>query len=282
MNQKTSIGIVAPARALAREDADRVSALVAETFDKGRSEEISLHFHSQCFLNNGHFAGDDPARSAAFIETANDPSIDAIWFARGGYGSCRLEETAFTHLTDCAKEKTYMGYSDTCAILGRLYAMGFDHIIHGPMPADINRHDGEAAVIRAIRYFSDQSHGCIDSSCQSGEKLAAFNIKLLSHLLGTSWVPDLSGHVLLLEDVAEYHYQLDRSMFTITSNKNVQACAGIRLGRCSSIPENDIDFGLDEEEITKYWCNRHNIQYLGRADIGHDSQNKIVPFGLFR
>lgn len=211
---------------------------------------------------------------------ANDPSIDAIWFARGGYGSCRLEETAFSRLTERAKQKIYMGYSDTCAILGRLYAMGFDQVVHGPMPADINRNGGDATVMRAVHYFADQAANSIDTSCRPGEKLAAFNIKMLSHLLGTSWVPDFSGHVLLLEDIAEYHYQLDRSFFTITSNENVQSCAGIRLGRCSAIPENDIDFGLNEEEIAQYWCNRYNIKYLGRADIGHDVENKVVPFGL--
>ena len=56
--------------------------------------------------------------------------------------------------------------------------------------------------------------------------------------------------------------------------------AGIRLGRCSDVPENDPDFGRTEEEIARYWCERSGIPYLGRADIGHDVDNKVVPFGL--
>jgi muramoyltetrapeptide carboxypeptidase len=53
------------------------------------------------------------------------------------------------------------------------------------------------------------------------------------------------------------------------------------LGRCSDITPNDPDFGMNEEEITRYWCDRAGIPWLGRADIGHDSNNKIVPFGRF-
>ena len=55
--------------------------------------------------------------------------------------------------------------------------------------------------------------------------------------------------------------------------------AGVRLGRISDIPENDRPFGQNEEEIAQYWCRRAGVKYLGRADIGHDGENKIVPFG---
>jgi muramoyltetrapeptide carboxypeptidase len=75
-------------------------------------------------------------------------------------------------------------------------------------------------------------------------------------------------------------YRTDRSMFHITSNPNVRGVAGIRLGRCSDVPENDPDFGETEEEIARHWCERAGIPYLGRADIGHDSANKVVPFGI--
>jgi len=51
------------------------------------------------------------------------------------------------------------------------------------------------------------------------------------------------------------------------------------LGKKDDIPENDISFGKDEVEIAQYWCDRNEIAYLGRADIGHDCENKVVPFG---
>jgi muramoyltetrapeptide carboxypeptidase len=108
---------------------------------------------------------------------------------------------------------------------------------------------------------------------------AAFNIMVLQSILGTPLEPDLSGHVLLLEDVGEYLYRLDRALFAITSSANVRRVRGIKLGRLSEVPENDKPFGMGEEEMLKYWCARAGIAYLGRADIGHDVENKVVPFG---
>jgi len=82
--------------------------------------------------------------------------------------------------------------------------------------------------------------------------------------------------------VSEYMYRIDRSLLHIVSNPLVRGVAGIKLGRCSLIPDNDPDFGQTEEEITRHWCEVSGIPYLGRADIGHDAGNKIVPFGRFR
>jgi muramoyltetrapeptide carboxypeptidase len=77
-------------------------------------------------------------------------------------------------------------------------------------------------------------------------------------------------------------YRIDRSLFHITSNPAVRRVAGIRLGRCSAIPDNDPDFGQTEVEVVQHWCRKSGIPYLGRADIGHDASNKIVPFGGLR
>jgi muramoyltetrapeptide carboxypeptidase len=101
-----------------------------------------------------------------------------------------------------------------------------------------------------------------------------------SQLIGTSLQPDLTDHVLMLEEVSEYMYRIDRSLFHITSHAAVRRVAGIRLGRCSAIPDNDPEFGQTEIDVVRYWCEVSGIRYLGRADIGHDAGNKIVPFGI--
>ncbi|PKP82399.1 MAG: LD-carboxypeptidase [Alphaproteobacteria bacterium HGW-Alphaproteobacteria-18] len=270
--RRTRIGIVAPGRALDRSIADRVTAIAGASADP--------IFHPQCFLHDGHFAGPDAARADAFVEFANDPTLDAIWFARGGYGACRLLDLAFERLGEAARRKTYMGYSDTGSLLARLARDGIGRVAHGPMPADILREGGEAAVRRALGFLTGaDGEAGIDPATLAPGKYAAFNISVFASLIGTGWLPDLTGHVLMLEDVGEYHYRLDRMMFTITSNRDVQKVAGIRLGRCGAIPVNDIDFGASEAEIVTHWCARNGIAYLGRADIGHDVGNKIVVFG---
>jgi muramoyltetrapeptide carboxypeptidase len=268
----TRIGIVGPGRAIDLGLAERVSALAVANAE--------LVFHPQCFLREGHFAGPDGARAAAFAEFANDPSLDAVWFARGGYGACRILDLAFENMSDAARAKTYLGYSDAGSLLARLARDGIGRVVHGPMPADILREGGEAAVRRSLGFLTGTDDGAgIDAAARAPGKYAAFNISVFASLIGTGWLPDLSGHVLMLEDVGEYHYRLDRMMFTITSNPDVKKVAGIRLGRCGAIPVNDIDFGRNEEEIVKHWCARGGIAYLGRADIGHDVENKIVVFG---
>ncbi|MDP2763617.1 MAG: hypothetical protein Q8O54_02130, partial [Brevundimonas sp.] len=74
-------------------------------------------------------------------------------------------------------------------------------------------------------------------------------------------------------------YRIDRMMFHLTGQASIRKVAGIRMGRVSNITYNEPDFGLTAEEICRYWCERSGIPYLGTADIGHDRQNKVVPFG---
>jgi muramoyltetrapeptide carboxypeptidase len=278
----TRIGIVAPASRLDPALAKRVSALAAERYPDGADSEVELVFHPQCFLSEGHFAGADAARADAFLEVANDPSFDAVWFARGGYGSDRLVEDVLPKLEPAAREKSYLGYSDVAMLLAGLYALGFEKLAHGPMPSDIRRKGGEAAVARALAWLVAGDPASLEASVSPGAKTAAFNITILSHLLGTLLQPDLADHVLMLEETEEQMYRIDRALFHITSNPGIRKAAGIRLGRCSDILPNDPDFVLQEEEVVRHWCTKSGIPYLGRADIGHDIDNKVVPFGALR
>lgn len=276
MKKQKRIAVVAPASPLRPETAERVTALAASLYGAGAPE---IHFHPQCFFSAGHFAGTDAARSAAFLEAANDPAFDAIWFGRGGYGSGRLDEAVYDRLDDAARAKIYLGYSDLGFVHARLYAAGVGKPVHGPMPSDIARPGGQAAVERALAFLVEDDRAGVEPAARGGAKVAAFNLAILSHFIGAPWAPDLSDHVIMLEEVSEHHYRIDRSFFTIMQNPGVRKAAGIMLGRCSDIPENDPPFGKTEEEIARYWCERYGVPYLGRADIGHDAGNKIVPFG---
>jgi muramoyltetrapeptide carboxypeptidase len=272
--EKFRIGVVAPASRIEPVLAERVTAL-AQALYPGRVEIV---FHPQCFLSRGHFAGDDDARAAAFVETANDAGFDALWVARGGYGSNRIVSRVLPALTEAAKAKTYLGYSDAGFMLAALYKAGFT-VAHGPIPADLLRTGGEAAVARGLRYLVECASDTLEPSVTSGQPAAAFNLTILSHLIGTSLQPDLSGHVLMLEDVSEHMYRIDRALFHVTSNPDIRKITGLRMGRVSAVPPNDPDFAQDAEQIARHWCAVSGIAYLGRADIGHDIDNKVVPFG---
>jgi muramoyltetrapeptide carboxypeptidase len=274
--QRCKIGVVAPASRMSPDVVTRVPAL-AERLYPERTPEIV--FHPQCFASHGHFAGEDEARARAFLDIANDASFDAVWFARGGYGTCRVVEQVTSRLTQASRRKAYVGYSDAGMLLAALYRAGFTAVAHGPVAQDILRDGGDAAVARALAWMIDRAPQTLEPSVDGTKKTAAFNMTVLSHLLGTPLEPNLDGHVLMLEEVGEAIYRIDRSLFHITSSAGIRRVSGIMLGRCSNITPNEPDFGMNEEEIAKYWCRRAGIPWLGRADIGHDIHNKIVPFG---
>lgn len=102
----------------------------------------------------------------------------------------------------------------------------------------------------------------------------------LAMLVGTDLMPDLAGHVVMVEEVAEHHYAVDRLLFHATAHLARVGVAGLRLGRVSDVPENDRAFGAEPVDMARYWCARHGIAFLGPADIGHDVSNRIVPFGV--
>jgi muramoyltetrapeptide carboxypeptidase len=264
------IAVVAPSNPLNRDAAGRVEALAE------RRGDCELIIHPQCFLSAGHFAGTDEQRLAALREVMADPSIDAVWFARGGYGSNRIAEASAAGLPDAARSKLFMGYSDTGFLLSALYKAGLN-VAHGPMPQDIVRDGGQEAVARALDWLVKRDPAALEPNLT--QPAMAFNLTVLSNLLGTVLEPDFTGVELLLEEVSEHHYRIDRTLFHVTSNPGIRKAARIRLGRASDIPQNDPEFGADEQAIVAFWCDRAGIE-LGRpADIGHDSFNRVVPFG---
>src|SRR3546814_17336516 len=124
--------------------------------------------------------------------------------------------------------------SDVCSsdLIGRQF--------HGPMPVDIVREGGEAAVVRALRWLVDQDDESLEASVRATDKpVAEFNLTILSHLMGTPWLPDLSGHVLMLEDVGEDVYRIDRALEQVTSSPTVRVAAGSGLGQGRGIQPKD-------------------------------------------
>lgn len=264
------IMVVAPSNSMKPEAADQVGAIVRARGD------CEIAFHPQCFLADGHFAGSDEVRLAALLEAMADPDVDAIWFARGGYGSNRIAEAAVSDLPQAARTKTFMGYSDTGFLLAAFHKAGLE-VAHGPMPQDILRDGGRAAVDLALDWLVRRDPTALEPELR--QPAMAFNLTVLSMLLGTVLEPDFAGVELLVEEVSEHHYRIDRLMFHITASANVRTAARLRLGRASDIPDNDPEFGQDEEAIAAFWCDRAGIEMGPRASIGHDSFNTVVPFG---
>lgn len=268
------IGIVAPAKTLDRAVAAEVQGFAAVAFPK-----VELVIHPQCYLSDGHFAGSDAARAAAFLDYANDPAIDAIWFARGGYGSNRILGSVMGSLGDAAAAKTYLGYSDMGFLLGALYARRIGRPVHGPLVMDMARSGGDASVARALGWLVSRDKAGLERSI-AGRPVAAFNLAILAALAGTPWLPDLTDHILMIEDISEPLYRIDRMLFQLSQATQLKGIAGIRLGRIADIQPNDPPWGEAIEVMITRWARDLGVPYLGAADIGHDAANKLVPFGM--
>ncbi len=265
------IAVCAPSTPILPEDASRVLALAKAEF-----AEIELHIHPQCFSVAGHFAGTDDERRAALVECANDASFDAVWFARGGYGAGRIAEDAIARFTPAARHKTWLGYSDAGYLLGALYRERIGRPVHAPMLACGRREGGVDALRRVLGYLTGDRSGL--EPTLDRHPAVAFNLTTLAMLCGTRLMPGLAGHVVMVEEVSEHLYAVDRLFFHLTAH--LGGVAGLRLGRVSDVPVNDREFGATPEQIARHWCARHAIAFLGSADIGHDAANRIVPFGL--
>nr|WP_312446858.1 LD-carboxypeptidase [Brevundimonas naejangsanensis] len=269
------IGVVNASSRLEPARGEAIRAWAAAQWPDGA---VELVLHPALYDVHGHFGGDDATRARALVETANDPDIDAVWFARGGYGACRIAEAVIPELTAHAWAKRYLGYSDAGSLLAALYRAGFPNVAHGPMASDGSRHD--ATGLRAVNWLRHGDPASLEPSLLSDPRPAVgFNLTILNELVGTAIEPDLTGHVVMLEEVSEALYRVDRMMFHLTGQASIRRIAGIRLGRVSDVTANDPEFGLTAEEIVRHWCVRSGIPYLGAADIGHDRDNKVVPFG---
>jgi len=257
------------------EVAERVPTLARSLYPDKTPEII---FHPQCFASHGHFAGDDETRARAFLDIANDESYDAVWFGRGGYGSCRMVEAVMCRLTELSRRKAYVGYSDTGVLLAALYRAGFEAVAHGPVAQDILRDAGDVAVERALAWMVDRSPEALEPTVSRVKKTAAFNMSVLSQILGTPLQPNLDEHVLMLEEVGEAMYRIDRSLFHITSNAEIRRVSGVMLGRCSGVTEVSLRVRNSHRIQRRRQCRDHLIAH--RAGLTRDKVRAQIGRGV--
>ena len=181
-------------------------------------------------------------------------------------------------LGPAAWRKRYIGYSDMGFLLGALYARRIGRVAHGPMVIDIDRERGDETVARALGWLTGSNAGLEPGLGQ--RPAAAFNLAILASLIGTPWLPDLTDHVLLVEEVSEPMYRVDRELFQLAHATQLAGLAGVRLGAVSDVQPNDPPWREPLDVMLPRWCGEMGVPYLGRADIGHTQTNHVVPFGV--
>ena len=107
----------------------------------------------------------------------------------------------------------------------------------------------------------------------------SLRLAILGALIGTPWLPDLTDHELLIEEVSEPMYNIDRLLFTMANATQLRGIAGVRLGAVTGVKENTPRWGETLQVMIQRWCGDMGVPYLGPAEIGHTQTNRVVPFG---
>jgi muramoyltetrapeptide carboxypeptidase len=231
-----TIGIVAPASGVA--DQEHWSAATKEIERAGYNVRLAQHTRSVA----GYISASDADRREDLEEVFRDPNVQGILCAKGGYGSLRLlDQLDFTALT--ATPKVFVGFSDITALLLGLYAKTGLCTFHGPMPAynfaipDFPRYNSERfwQIVQGVKvpYSLENPLKSSYQTIYGGKaqgKLVGGNLTVLSHLVGTPYLPTLKDAILFLEDVDEEPYRIERCLVHLRLAGLLQGIAGIVLG----------------------------------------------------
>jgi muramoyltetrapeptide carboxypeptidase len=234
----------------------------------------------------GYLAGEDGLRAEGLVALLSDPGVDAVLCARGGYGAMRL-------LPSCTPEllrrhpKALVGFSDITA-LHLAWARAGVVSFHGPVVECDPQGMPPPNLAGLVRALTDPAPlGPLPSppgaprprALHPGRargRLVGGNLSLLCATLGTPWEVQTAGRLLLLEDVGEPAYRLDRYLTQLWLAGKLQAASGFVLGELQGC-------GRDEEEALAVFAER--LTPLGRPilanlPLGHGSVRLTLPLGV--
>ena len=266
------VGIAAPAGPFERERFDRGVAVL---------ESMGFDVRLPGGLNavEGYLAGSDDHRAAVFNALLADAEIKGIFCARGGYGSMRiLERIDFEALR--RRPKVFVGFSDITALHAAIFKSCALVTFHGPVVTSLAAADAEtvAALHRAvigdgpIRVSAPEAR--VLRAGRGRGMLAGGNLTTLCHLLGTVWAADFNGCILLLEDVGEAPYRIDRMLFQMKTAGCFEGLSGLVLGHFKNCgPPECI------EAIVRRMTADLDIPVLSGLDVGHGRRNITLPLG---
>ena len=245
-------------------------------------------FRSDLGARAGYLAGDDARRAEEWREAVADPDARAIFCARGGYGSMRILP-AIDPAPLLARPKLVVGFSDVTAIHAVLNRAGLA-TVHGPVVTQLGASPDDAVAHlwallsgRAPRPNAWDAPppgagvtgtGVVRAGRVSGP-LVGGSLALLSHLCGTPFLPPLDGAILLVEDVGEKPYRIDRYLTQLRLAGALDRVAAVAVGQLS---------GCDDEQVRAADVVREAVRALGLPAIeglpcGHEDRNLAVPLG---
>jgi muramoyltetrapeptide carboxypeptidase len=260
----------------------------SDRLERGIAALAALGFEPVLARNLGArhdlFAGTESERLEGFHELVADESIAAIFFARGGEGALALLPAIDWTLL-ARRPRAYVGYSDLTPLLLEIpRRLGFA-TFHGPMvAADFARGLQPEERVSLVAALAGDWPQIVPTSVLAGGSLEPVEgplvggcLSLLISLLGTPWAPTFDGSILLLEEVAEPSYRLDRMLTHLALSGSLTGVRGVALGEFEGVDVRDGGYLRAIERVARVVPGR---AVLGGAPIGHVGPNRTVPLGL--
>ncbi len=225
----------------------------------------------------GYYAGTD-------LERLEDlqPNAPLVACMRGGWGSARLLERPLA-----AEEHWLLGFSDVTSLLWARQAAGLPGGIHGPMVTTLGAEpEWSQERLRALLFGEalPPLQGTVWNPGQAEGPCLAGNLTVATHLLGTPHLPDLSGAILLFEDIGEAPYRIDRMLSHWRLSGALQQIAGLGFGSFSDC-EGDEDDARDPQQsfglqaVLQERCGDLGIPVIADLPFGHRCGNAAIPIG---
>ena len=272
----SKIAIAAPARMVT---SDEMQFAINWLKEKGFVPVYDDRLFAQHYI----FAGDDNFRAAVFQHYLDDEDIEAIWIARGGYGSIRIiDKLDFTQFLQHLK--WIIGFSDGTVFHGKLNRLGVPSL-HAAMPFYFENKTPEAkhalfdALLGKPLQYEFPSHPLNKNGVMEGE-IVGGNLSVLYGMMGSNTFPELDGKILFIEEVDEYIYHIDRMMHALKRAGKLENLKGLIVGGLTQIKDNSHPFGMTAEQVIAEAVAEYNYPVCFGFPAGHFDDNRPLFFGL--
>ncbi|MCT4711548.1 muramoyltetrapeptide carboxypeptidase [Enterobacteriaceae bacterium H11S18] len=237
------------------------------------------------------FAGTDEQRAAEINQlTTLSPECDIVLAVRGGYGATRLlEHIDFSRLGRAFRSRTPVicGHSDFTAIQLALLAQCGTITFSGPMLAgnfgaetldDYTWQHFWKAITQAEYAVSWNNSA---EACSASGTIWGGNLAMLVSLLGSPWLPAIDGGILVVEDINEHPFRVERMLLQLHHAGILKRQKALILGSFNGATVSDYDAGYDFNEMCQMLSARLDIPVLPGLPFGHEPQTVTLPLGAF-
>jgi len=230
----------------------------------------------------GYLAGHDRNRLNDINGALRDPSVDAIWCLRGGYGMIRiLPGIDYDALS--RSPKAIIGYSDITALHAAVQRKCKLITYHGPTAreslSDFSRDSFERAVVRQTDPCGPAPNARVINSGTAEGRLVGGNLAVLASLCGTPFMPDLADGILILEDINEPVYRIDRMLQQLKLSGALNACKAIAFGECVRCPDDAGGGGRGFDDVLGEIAHALEVPCLAGIPVGHIDAQWTLPLG---